>query len=237
MRTWGPSLFAGKETSRLSASSTKRCSPSWRNNPSPPSRTFSSIRTSRRSSWEHPVHRRIAQAAGHAPLTTHTPVYFKIVKSLAEQLAVSQEEIDNLYYASVLRDAGAIDVPYNILAKTSQLTPEEFKVIREHPAQSVELIRPVDFLRPVLPIILYRREHYDGTGYPSGLKREQIPIGARIMAVVDAFEAMTRERPYKMRLSVEEAIRELRMNSGTQFDPRVIDAFIVCTGQKKFKIT
>ena len=172
---------------------------------------------------------------GHAPLTTHTPVYFKIVKSLAEQLAVSQEEIDNLYYASVLRDAGAIDVPYNILAKTSQLTPEEFKVIREHPAQSVELIRPVDFLRPVLPIILYRREHYDGTGYPSGLKREQIPIGARIMAVVDAFEAMTRERPYKMRLSVEEAIRELRMNSGTQFDPRVIDAFIVCTGQKKFK--
>lgn len=172
---------------------------------------------------------------GHAPVTSRTPVYFKIVKSLAEQLAVSQEEIDNLYYASVLRDAGAIDVPYDILAKTSQLTPEEFKVIREHPAQSVELIRPVDFLRPVLPIVLYRREHYDGTGYPSGLRREQIPIGARIMAVVDAFEAMTRERPYKMRLSVEEAIKELRMNSGTQFDPRVIDAFIVCTGQKKFR--
>ncbi|OGX09731.1 MAG: hypothetical protein A2Y05_00975 [Omnitrophica WOR_2 bacterium GWA2_53_43] len=172
---------------------------------------------------------------GHAPVTSHTPVYFKIVKSLAEQLAVSQEEIDNLYYASVLRDAGAIDVPYNILAKTSQLTPEEFKVIREHPAQSVQLIRPVDFLRPVLPIVLYRREHYDGTGYPSGLRREQIPIGARIMAVVDAFDAMTRERPYKMRLSVEGAIKELRMNSGTQFDPRVIDAFIVCTGQKKFR--
>ena len=172
---------------------------------------------------------------GHVAVTSHTPVYFKIVKTLAETLAVSQEEIDNLYYASVLRDAGAIDVPYNILAKTSQLTPEEFKVIREHPAQSVELIRPVDFLRPVLPIILYRREHYDGTGYPSGLRREQIPIGARIMAIIDAFEAMTRERPYKTRLSVEEAIKELRANSGTQFDPRVIDAFIVCTHQKKFR--
>lgn len=172
---------------------------------------------------------------GHAPVNSHTPVYFKIVKSLAEQVAVSQEEIDNLYYASVLRDAGAIDVPYNILAKTSQLTPEEFKVIREHPAKSVELIKPVDFLRPVLPIVLYRREHYDGTGYPSGLRREQIPIGARVMAVVDAFEAMTRERPYKARLSVDEAIKELRMNSGTQFDPRVIDAFIVCTKQKKFR--
>lgn len=178
---------------------------------------------------------KLLKRQGHSAVTSHTPVYFKIVKALAEQLAVSQEEIDNLYYASVLRDAGAIDVPYNILAKTSQLTPEEFKIIREHPAKSVELIRPVDFLRPVLPIVLYRREHYDGTGYPSGLKREQIPIGARIMAVVDAFEAMTRERPYKTRFSVEEAIKELRMNSGTQFDPRVIDAFIVCTGQKKFR--
>ncbi len=173
---------------------------------------------------------------GNAALTSsHTPVYFKIVKTLAENLAVSQEEINNLYYASVLRDAGVIDVPYNILAKTSQLTSEEFKVIREHPTRSAELIRPVDFLRPVLPIILYRREHYDGTGYPSGLRREHIPIGARIVAVIDAFEAMTRERPYKTRLSVDEAMKELRVHSGTQFDPRVVEAFMACTHYKKFR--
>lgn len=172
---------------------------------------------------------------GYSSLTSHTPVYFKIVKSIAEELKASPHEIDDLYYASVLRDAGAIDVPYNILAKTSQLTPEEFKIIQEHPAKSVELIKPVEFLKPVLPIILYHHENYDGTGYPSGLKKEQIPIGARIMAVADAFEAMTRERSYKARLSISKAIEELQENSGTQFDPKVVTAFVELAKYKKFR--
>ena len=122
-----------------------------------------------------------------------------------------------------------------ILAKTSQLTPDEFKIIRNQPARSAELIRPVEFLRPVLPIILYHHENYDGSGYPSGLKREQIPIGARIMAVVDAFEAMTVERPYKRRLSVNEAIEEVKRNSATQFDPKVVNAFVGLSKQKKYR--
>lgn len=172
---------------------------------------------------------------GYAAVTPHTQVYFKIVKALAERLKLSQEGIDNLYYASILRDAGAIDVPYNILAKASRLTPEEFKIIREHPARSVELIKPVAFLRPVLPIILYHHENYDGTGYPSGLKREQIPVGARIMAVVDAFEAMTTERPYKTRVSMGAAIKELQEHSGTQFDPKIVDIFVKLAQQKKFR--
>jgi len=171
----------------------------------------------------------------HTLARAHTPVYFKIVKSIAEKLKVNEEEIDNLYYASILRDAGAIDVPYNILAKTSQLTPEEFKIIRKQPAKNVELIKPVAFLKPVLPIILYHHENYDGSGYPSGLKREQIPMGARIMAVIDAFEAMISERPYKTKLTVSEAINELKENSGTQFDPKVVDAFISRFKQKKFR--
>ena len=130
---------------------------------------------------------------------------------------------------------GAIDVPYDILAKTSQLTSDEFKIIRNQPAKSVELIRPVEFLRPVLPIILYHHENYDGSGYPSGLKREQIPIGARIMAVVDAFEAMTIERPYKRRFSVSKAINEVKRNSGTQFDPKVVSVFVGLSKLKKFR--
>src|SRR6185295_17344997 len=117
----------------------------------------------------------------------------------------------------------------------SRLSAEEFKIIRTHPAKSVELIRPVEFLKPVLPIILYHHEKYDGTGYPSGLKKEQIPLGARIMAVVDAFEAMIRERPYKKKLSIQAAISELKSNSGTQFDPRVINAFVELSKQKKFR--
>jgi HD-GYP domain-containing protein (c-di-GMP phosphodiesterase class II) len=172
---------------------------------------------------------------GHASAMAHTPVFFKIVKSLAEKLNLDDDTIDCLYYACVLRDAGAIDVPYNILAKTSQLSPEEFKVIRNQPAKSAELIRPVGFLRPVLPMVLYHHENYDGTGYPSGLKKEQIPIGARILAVVNAFEAMTIERPYKNRLSLAEAIEELKRNSGTQFDPKVVHVFIMLSRQRKFR--
>jgi len=168
-------------------------------------------------------------------LSSHTPVYFKIVKSLAEKLSMSQQGINCLQYASLLHDAGAVDVPYEILSKSSRLTPNEFKIIRTHPKKSVELIKPVAFLKPVLPIILYHHEKYDGTGYPSGLKKEQIPLGARIMAVVDAFEAMIEGRPYKRSLSIRETIQELKRNSGTQFDPRVVEAFCDLAKQKKFR--
>ncbi len=178
---------------------------------------------------------KLLERHGHASATTHTPVFFKIIESLGKKLGVDNEAIDNLYYASVLRGAGAIDVPYDILAKTSHLTPDEFKIIRNQPAKSAELIRPVEFLRPVLPIILYHHENYDGSGYPSGLKKEQIPIGARILSVVDAFEAMTIERPYKNRLSTKEALEELKRNSGTQFDPKIVNAFIGLAKQKKFR--
>ena len=168
-------------------------------------------------------------------VSSHTPVYFKIVRCLAERLNIGEEGIECLYYASILHDAGAMDVPYDILSKTSRLTPEEFKVIRNHPAKSVELIRPVEFLKPVLPVILYHHEKYDGTGYPSGLKKEQIPLGARIMAVVDAFEAMLRGRPYRKTLLINEALQELKRNSGTQFDPNVVEAFYELAKQKKFR--
>jgi len=178
---------------------------------------------------------KLLERHGHASAMSRTPVFFKVSKILGEKLGVGKETVDNLYYASILRDAGAIDVPYDILAKTSQLTSEEFKIIRNQPATSAELIRPVEFLRPVLPIILYHHENYDGSGYPSGLKKEQIPIGARIMALVDAFEAMTIGRPYKKRLSIAEAIEEIKSNSGTQFDPKVVSAFVRLSRLKKFR--
>ncbi len=165
----------------------------------------------------------------------HTPGHFSIMKAIGEKMNIGQDGIDSLQYASMLHDAGAIDVPFEILSKTSQLTPEEFKIIRDMPAKSAELIKPVEFLRPILPIVLYHREKYDGTGYPSGLKKEQIPVGARIMAVVDAFEAMIRGRPYKRKLSIPEAIDELQRNSGTQFDPKVVNCFRELYKQKKFK--
>lgn len=165
----------------------------------------------------------------------HSPVYFKIVKAIAEKFRMGQDYINNLYYASVLHNAGAIDVPYQILAKSSRLTAEEFKLIRDLPKKSAELIKPIDFLRPILPVVLYLHEKYDGTGYPSGLKREQIPLGARIMAVVDAFESMVQGRPYRKRLLLEEALKEIKRSAGTQFDPKVVDMFLRLSNQKMFR--
>jgi HD-GYP domain-containing protein (c-di-GMP phosphodiesterase class II) len=162
-------------------------------------------------------------------------VYFKIVQALAERLHVGQEGIRRLEYASILHDTGIIDVPFEILSKTSQLTPEEFKIIHDIPTKSAALIKPVEFLRPILPIILYHREKYDGTGYPSGLKKDQIPLGARIMAIVDAFEAMVSGRPYRPKISLEAAIEEIIRNSGTQFDPKVVEIFVGLSHEKKFR--
>ncbi|MEI6438200.1 MAG: HD domain-containing phosphohydrolase [Candidatus Omnitrophota bacterium] len=165
----------------------------------------------------------------------HSSVYFKIVRAVAQKFRMGNENINNLYYASVLHNAGAVDIPYQVLAKKSQLTPKEFEAIRDLPKKSAELIKPIEFLKPILPVVLYLHEKYDGTGYPSGLKRDQIPLGARIMAVVDAFESMVQGRPYRKRLNVDGALNELKQHSGTQFDPAVVDVFLKLAQQKNFR--
>ena len=177
---------------------------------------------------------KLLQTKGYA-IGTHTPVYLKIIEALAEKLQMAHNQRQCLQYAGMLHDAGCMNVPYEILLKKSRLSAEEFKIIRDHPMDSVALIKPVEFLKPVLPIILYHHEKYDGTGYPSGLKKEQIPLGARVMAVVDAFEAMIQGRPYRKTFPVTQALEELKKNSGTQFDPRIINAFLELSRQKKFR--
>jgi HD-GYP domain-containing protein (c-di-GMP phosphodiesterase class II) len=159
----------------------------------------------------------------------------EVVKMIGHELKVNSDGIKQLEYASLLHDIGIIDVPYDILSKRGALTSQEIKIIRQHTAQSVALISPVEYLKPVLPIILHHHEKYDGSGYPSGLKKEQIPLGARIIACVDAFEAMVQGRPYRSSLSVKAALDVLVQNSGSQFDPKIVDAFVRLTSQRKFK--
>jgi len=166
---------------------------------------------------------------------THPPVYMEIVKSLAVYLKVNSDDFKQLEYACLLHDVGIIDVPLRLLSKRGKLSAKEFKVVRRHTAQSVSMLSSVEFLKPVLPIILHHHEKYDGSGYPSGLKKEQIPLGARIIACVDAFEAMVQGRPYHPSLLIDRALDELIKFRGSQFDPQIVDAFVNLASQKKFK--
>jgi putative nucleotidyltransferase with HDIG domain len=167
---------------------------------------------------------------------THSKKFNHILLAIAEQMHLSETDIHALLYAGLLHDAGKIDIPVKILTKSKKLTGKEYRLIKKHPSKGVEIIKPLQLLKPAIPIIQHHHEKFDGSGYPAGLKRNQIPIGARIMAVADAFEAMVLERPYRRQsLTVAGAIKELKKNAGTQFDPKVIDALIRALRKKKLK--
>lgn len=157
---------------------------------------------------------------------THSPYFSRLVMAIGHQMHLEEKQIESLKYASLLHDAGKINIPLEILTKTTKLTPGEYKIIRRHPERGAQILRPLQILRPVIPIISYHHEKYDGTGYPSRLKKGQIPQGARIMAVADAFEAMVYGRPYRERMDINSAVKEIKKKSGTQFDPKVVEAFL-----------
>ena len=142
---------------------------------------------------------------------------------LGERLLGSRpQELQVLEYGALLHDIGKIAVPDAILCKAGPLTDEEWAIMRQHPCLGHEILYGIGFLTDALPIVLYHHERFDGKGYPEGLAGEQIPMGARIFSAADAFDAMTADRHYRRALSLDEAMSELRRNSGTQFDPDVI---------------
>jgi putative nucleotidyltransferase with HDIG domain len=157
---------------------------------------------------------------------THSPYFSKLVTAIGRKMHLEEKKIESLKYASLLHDTGKVDIPLEILTKTTKLTAKEYNIIKEHPARGAKILRPLQILKPVIPIIMYHHEKYNGTGYPSRLKKGQIPEGARIMAVADAFEAMVYGRPYRERMGIDAAIKEIKKKSGTQFDPRVVEAFL-----------
>jgi HD-GYP domain-containing protein (c-di-GMP phosphodiesterase class II) len=166
---------------------------------------------------------------------THSPYFSRLVTAIGQQMHLDQRQIESLKYASMLHDAGKVDIPLEILTKTTKLTPHEYKIIRRHPVTGAQILRPLQILRPVIPIIMHHHERYNGTGYPSRLKKGQIPQGARIMAVADAFEAMVYGRPYRERMNIASAIKEIKKKSSSQFDPRVVEAFLRAVKKIKTK--
>ena len=145
---------------------------------------------------------------------------------LARSLGMSDNEIHGVKTAALLHDIGKLAVPEHILSKPGPLTQEEFQKIRIHPQVGAEIISGVPFPYPVAPLILSHHERWDGKGYPSGLKGDDIPLGARILAVVDYFDALMSERPYHKAMSFDAAIGLLRQESGKALDPRVVQMFV-----------
>ncbi|MEW6608343.1 MAG: HD domain-containing phosphohydrolase [bacterium] len=157
---------------------------------------------------------------GHSERVTHYAV------EMAKKLGFNQKEIEVMRYAGLLHDLGKIGISDQVLLKPGKLTDEEYDTMKHHPIKSESILRVIAFLRQILPIVRHHHEHYDGKGYPNGLKSKKIPLGARIIAVAGAFDAITSDRPYRKAKSVEEAIEILKECSGTQFDPKIVKVFL-----------
>ena len=154
--------------------------------------------------------------------------------AVAERLGLADDEIAAIKLGALFHDIGTIGVPEHLLRKPAALDEQEWGEVRAHATIGANLLSNVPMLERVRPIVLSHHERYDGTGYPMGLKEDQIPLAAQIIAVADAFQAMTAERPYRGAMSRKDALRELRANAGTQFNPVVVEAFIAAvTGERK----
>ncbi|MFN2233254.1 MAG: HD-GYP domain-containing protein, partial [Anaerolineales bacterium] len=143
----------------------------------------------------------------------------------ARILGCSNSEIESIYWGGLLHDIGKIGIPDSILLKPTSLTEDEWEIIYQHPKMGAKMIAPIKKLSHIAPIIEYSHERYDGSGYPYGVSKDGIPLGARIVAVVDSFSAMMDERTYKAPMKLSDAIDEISKNSGILYDPKVVSAF------------
>jgi HD-GYP domain-containing protein (c-di-GMP phosphodiesterase class II) len=156
----------------------------------------------------------------------HARSIAELAVEVGRQLELPESAIDDLRYGAIFHDVGKIAVPDALINKPGPLTEEEFELVKEHPVTGAEILAPVPFLYGVRTIVRHAHEHWDGSGYPDGLEGAQIPLGARIVLAVDAYHAMTSDRPYRKAMSEAEARAELKREAGKQFDPEVTEALL-----------
>jgi putative nucleotidyltransferase with HDIG domain len=145
---------------------------------------------------------------------------------LAEEIGLSGQQLKAIERGALLHDIGKIGISDTVLHKPGKLTDEEWKVMRIHPDIGARIVEGIPFLQEALSIIRYHHERWNGSGYPIGLKKEEIPIQARIFAVADVFDALTSRRSYRTKSSAEEAIQYLKEQSGILFDPLIVEALM-----------
>ena len=150
----------------------------------------------------------------------------RLALNLAFALDWTNEEIMILEFGAILHDIGKIIVPSRVLKKTGPLDEEEWKLMRQHPEAGAKMLEGVDHLKAAIPYVLYHHEWWNGSGYPAGLSGDKIPREGRLLAIVDAFDAMTTNRPYHISMMAKEAIEEIRQNRAIYFDPDMVDVFI-----------
>jgi putative two-component system response regulator len=169
--------------------------------------------------WSHAMDLRDRETEGHSQRVTELTV------KLARALGIIDDDIMHIRRGALLHDMGKIGIPDSILHKPDKLTDEEWQIMHKHPQLAYDMLYPIEYLRPALEIPLTHHEKWDGTGYPRGLKGEEIPIVARLFAVVDVWDALTSDRPYRPAWSQEESLTYIREQSGKHFDPQVVDLF------------
>ena len=166
------------------------------------------------------VDARDSYTAGHSERVT------SISMQIGRKIKLPEEDLKRLEYAALFHDIGKIGIPDYILLKNGKLTDEEFDIIKKHPEMGVNILMTIDFLADVLPIIKHHHEKFIGKGYPDNINGDDIPLGARIIAIADTYDAMTTDRPYRKRLSHETAVEEILRNKGLQFDDKLVDVFM-----------
>lgn len=145
---------------------------------------------------------------------------------IGRALGLGEQQLEGVRVAGILHDIGKLVLDSHLLSKTTELEPQEWEVIRQHPKVAATILKSAVLPWPVIPLVYYHHERYDGSGYPEGLRGEDIPLGARILAVADSFDAMNSDRSYRPRLPLGRILREIRLGAGRLFDPEVVTAFL-----------
>lgn len=170
--------------------------------------------------WSHAMDLRDRETEGHSERVTELTV------EMAKAMNLDEDELTQIRRGALLHDMGKLGIPDHILHKPGPLTDEEWDVMKKHPQHAYNMLFPVEYLRPALDIPHCHHEKWDGTGYPRGLRGEEIPIAARIFAVADVWDALTSDRPYRSAWTKEKALEYIREQSGKHFDPKIAEMFI-----------